>query len=159
MCNKKFNSDDMKLYSNKKYCPQCYEIKILNNQQYEDLKAYCSEIFNLEYPTGLILKQIKDYTDPDTFNFKYSGIKYTIWYHINVLHKDLVLKWGLKFVEFEYEEAKQYRKEEVERINKFNQFNQSSTMVVKLKSSQINNKDSSDDILINIDSLLDGGNE
>lgn len=105
-CGKKLNSDEKYTYGGKTYCKECYENQTKIHEQYDNLIKTICIYFNIDAPSGLILKQIKDYTN--NFNYTYSGINYTLWYITQIKSKRLELKYGIALVKYEYMNAENY---------------------------------------------------
>lgn len=105
-CGKELVKEDKYKYSNKTYCRGCYDKHIYENQMYNQLISNICKYFDIDKPTGLILKQIKEYKDK--FDYTYSGIEYSLWYITQILNKSLELKYGIALVKYEYENAKEY---------------------------------------------------
>lgn len=106
LCGIKLNKEDKYTYSNKTYCKTCYEVKLQEKRDYDNLINVILKYFNLSVPNGLILKQIKDYKE--SFNFTYGGINYCLWYITQIKGVKLDIKYGIAMVKFEYENARNY---------------------------------------------------
>lgn len=92
---------------NKNYHKECYDKYLYEKEQYKLLVSKICEIFNIDVPTGLILKQIKQYKEE--FNYTYSGMHYTLWYMTEIEGKLFTeIKYGIALIKYYYEKAKQY---------------------------------------------------
>ena len=60
-CGKKLTKEEKYTYSNKTYCIDCYNLKLQEHEDYLNLVSGICKYFNIDKPTGLILKQLKDY--------------------------------------------------------------------------------------------------
>lgn len=143
------------MFSGKAYCINCYnELKIQNNARKELIDNVC-KIFNTDVPSGLILKQIKEYHDQ--YQYNYAAINYTLWYIVCFLNKQLDEKYGLALIKYYYDEAKQYY-EQQEKIKQ-------SVSNVKIKTKtiskrQTNKTNKNNNIpLIDISKLIEGGDD
>lgn len=87
------------------------------SESYKNLSAYICDTFGIAVPTGLILKQIKDYKD--MYSYTYDGIAYTIWYITNIAEKELDVKYGIAYVKYFYEKAEEYYVQQ-EHLKKYN---------------------------------------
>lgn len=94
-------------HNSRYYCKVCYENKIRESQDYKELIAYICELHQIDAPTGLMLKQIKDFKEQ--FNYTYRGIKSTLHYFYEILQgNDVGNSIGIGIVPFVYEEAKKF---------------------------------------------------
>ncbi len=95
------------LHNNRYYCKVCYENKIREAQDYKDLIAYICELFEIDAPTPLMCKQIKDYKEQ--FNYTYRGMKTTLHYFFEIQEgNDPADSLGIGIIPFVYEEAKKF---------------------------------------------------
>ena len=154
ICNKIIDKNEEKFkHNNKTYCKECHE-KYLNEKQkendsYKELISYICEVFNMDAPTGFILKQIKNMKDNS--NYTYSGIQYTIWYYVSVLNKSIDSKYGIAFVNYNYENAKQYFSNQQQISNSIK--NKSEIKVKIISNKNINNKSNDKHLLIDLSKL------
>lgn len=94
-------------YNSKYYCKVCYENKMRESQDYKDLITYICEIYQIEAPTGWMLKQIKDFKEQ--FNYTYRGMKTTLHYFYEIQEgNDTSDSMGIGIVPFVYDEAKRF---------------------------------------------------
>lgn len=133
-------------YSNKSYCKKCYDFKVKEREQYNVLIKTICECFNIEKPTGLILKQIKDYKDK--FNYIYSGMTYCLWYLKEILNSSFDVKYGIAIIKYQYENAKHYF-ESQQKINESVSHFEIKEVVKKVKLSRNKPKQ----FIINLDDL------
>jgi hypothetical protein len=105
-CGKKLTKEEKYTYSSKTCCKDCYDIKLQEKEQYDNLLNQILKYFNLTVPNGMILKQIKEYKDK--FEYTYGGMQYCLWYITEIKGIKLELKYGIALVKFEYENAKTY---------------------------------------------------
>lgn len=103
-----YNDKENTVYHNSKYyCKICFENKQKEAQDYKNLVAYICELYQIEAPTGWMLKQIKDYKEQ--FNFTYRGIKTTLHYFYEIQKGNSVEdSMGIGIVPFVYDEAKRF---------------------------------------------------
>lgn len=147
LCGKKITKEEKYIYSNKSYCEKCYNIKLKEREDYEKLiNAICS-YFNINKPTGLILKQIKDYKEK--FDFEYKWISYCLWYVTYILNKKLDIKFGIAIVKYEYENSKQYYEKQLEIRNSV-KIDKAKEVIRKVT---INNTSIKNKLLINLDEV------
>lgn len=98
---------DLKIVKNgKNYCKTCLDkleqSKLLEQNLLRDLVQF----MQLENIPGMITQQIKKYVNE--YNYTYPGISYTVWYYLNVLNKSYDKQYGIAFVKYYYDEAKDY---------------------------------------------------
>lgn len=151
-CDKKLLSEEKYTYSNKTYCKSCYDIMTYENDQRNILISSLCKTMKLESLTGIMLKQLKEYRE--TCNYSYSGMNYTLWYYTNILNKSPQVKYGLAFIRYYYEDAKNYFLQQ-ENIKKSMQ--QSEEIEVKTKVVKIHKNSNSDNkLLLNLNDLTGG---
>lgn len=154
-CEQDFPTKDMKIYSAKKYCNECYIKKTQERDSYNALIAMVCECFELEVPTGLILKQIKTYRDE--FKYEYDGMNYTLYYLKNIKGCNFETKYGVALLKFEYENAKAYYEQQSKVQESVNLTNHDETIKI-IKVGKVDKLDMKNKYLINIDDLLGGDN-
>lgn len=125
-CNEKHPKENLiKLNLNKNssnpgqnYCKSCYEKKIKDHNDREDLYKYLQESFNLNFPTGLMLRQIKDFRNNRGYSYK--NIRFTLNYVFNIkkTHKP-VTKFGIAIVPYFHDEMIEYFKRLKEKRDNF----------------------------------------
>ena len=106
VCEQELHKDLKMIKSGKNYCKACLDkleqIKLLEQNLIRDLVNY----LKLDNVPGMILSQIKKYVEE--YNYTYTGISYTIWYYTEVLNKEYESQYGIGFVKYYYNEAKDY---------------------------------------------------
>lgn len=103
-----FNDKENAIYHNSKYyCKICYDNKMRESQDYKDLIAYICELYEIDAPTGWMLKQIKDFKEQ--FHYTYRGMKTTLnfFYEIQEGH-DTADSMGIGIIPFVYDDAKKF---------------------------------------------------
>ncbi len=94
-------------HNSKYYCKVCYENKTRDSQDYKELIAYICELYQIDAPTGWMLKQIKDFKEQ--FNYTYKGMKTTLHYFYEIQEgNDVGDSMGIGIVPFVYDEAKRF---------------------------------------------------
>ena len=147
LCGKKITKEEKYMYSNKAYCKECYNIKLKEHEEYLNLIGGICSYFSINKPTGLILKQLKDYKEK--FDFEYKWISYCLWYVTDILNKQLDIKFGIAIVKYEYENAKKYYNEQLEIKNSI-KIEKPKEVVRKVT---INNTSIKNKLLINLDEV------
>lgn len=149
LCGCKLMKEDKHTYSNKTYCKKCLDIKIKESNEYNTLISSICNYFGDDKPTGLVLKQIKDYKE--TFGYTYSGISYCLWYITDILNKTLDKKYGIALVKYEYENAKIYYGNQEKIRNSIESSNKEVKEIIKKV--KINNKSIKHKFLLNLDEV------
>lgn len=152
-CEKELSKEEKYVYSNKTYCKKCYEQIQIEHQAYDLLLRTICEYYSIDKPTGLMLKQIKDYKEQ--FNYTYNGITYALWYIKAIENRSFSeIKYGIALVKYYYEKAKQYFNQQ-QRIS--NSVKTQSDTTLKINEVKVNlNKvyKRENNFLIDIDSLI-----
>lgn len=147
-CGCKLTKEEKYTYSNKTYCNSCYDIKIRESTEYNILISSICNYFGDNKPTGLILKQLKDYKE--NFEYTYSGMSYCLWYITEILNRKLDRKYGIALVKYEYENAKAYyNNQEIIR----NSINSNQEIKEVRKKIRISNKSIKNKFLLNLDEV------
>ncbi len=89
--------------TNKYYCECCNK----EAEDYKELIDYiCNDLYKIKAPTGLMIKQIKDFKEK--YNFSNSGIMFTLKYYYEILENKILEDAGLGIVPYYYEKAKNH---------------------------------------------------
>lgn len=153
-CGKKLQPEEKHTHANKTYCWECFKEIQRESDEYKQLIDFICTNYQIERPTGFMLKQIKELRTECSYS--YAAMTYTLWYCKEVLGKQLIEKYGVALIKHFYDEASSYynqqerMKEQMKRIENV----EARTKVVKHQNSQSQNKKSS---LINLSDLLEGG--
>lgn len=87
-------------------CQNCNERMEKIKKHREELYEYICNLYNIKFPTGLILKQIQEYKIE--YDYKYWGMLLTLKYFYEVLEKPVKYDDGVGIIPYIYEEAKKY---------------------------------------------------
>lgn len=152
-CGKKLQREEKYTYKNKTYCKDCYNVLTKEYNEYKNLVNSICEYFKIDKPTGLILKQIKDYKN--TFKYEYKWMQYCLWYVTYIKNQNLEKKYGVAIIKYEYENAVDYYKQQ-NKIgkgleNKINKIKSNENKVFKFK---ILKEDNRSKLLINLDEVI-----
>lgn len=153
-CGKKLQPEEKYIHASKSYCEECYQKILRESDEYKQLIEFICTNYEIERPTGFMLKQIKDMrTD---FGWTYAAMTYTLWYCKEILGKKLIEKYGVALIKHFYEEASDYyyHQEQIKNQMEYLKDIEIKTKVVKQININRINKSSS---LINLESLLEGG--
>lgn len=115
-CNEKYEKDILIKHTNgKNYCPACLEKMIKEQNDRNSLYNKIRQFYNVSYPTGMMLKQIKDYKEINGYTYK--GMELTLVYCKEVLNLEFKSTMGVGIIPHQYEKAKQHFIEKQKRIN------------------------------------------
>lgn len=154
-CEAKLTKEEKFIYSNKSYCKQCYDKIILEKESYNNLIKTICEYFNIQFPEGLMYKQIKDYKEQ--FGYTYNGMSYTLWYCKEILSKNFDKKYGVALIKYEYNNAKNYFNSQQDIKNSIQDIKENSINRVIINLDKLYQKDKNK-MLFNLDDLTGGGN-
>lgn len=152
-CGIKLKPEEKHIHSSKVYCDKCYEKIMRDSDEYKKLIKFICDNYLIETPTGLMLKQIKEYKT--NYSYTYGGMTYTLWYIKEILNKEFIVMYGVALIKYHYDEACNYylHQEEIKKSMEINSKAEIKTKVVKVNRSNNNTKNSS---LIDLGSLLGG---
>lgn len=152
-CGKPLKPEEKHIHSSKTYCDVCYGKIIKDSDEYKQLIKYICDNYEIDRPTGLMLKQIKEYKED--YQYTYGGMTYTLWYVKEIISKEFITMYGVAIIKFYYDDAKQYfiNQEEVKKSIELNAKAEIKTKVVKVNRTNVNVKSNS---LIDLGSLLGG---
>lgn len=151
-CNTSIPSGEAQIYSGKKYCNRCYELKLKDKKEYDELLKAIMYYFNIDVPSGLILKHIKEYKEQ--FNYTYAGMQYCLWYCKEIKGLRFDIKYGIAIIKYEYENAKDYFLQQQKVLDSVSKINHEE----KVREVKVNVKrQEQKKLLINIDELIKVG--
>lgn len=88
------------------YHQTCLDVKEKLVQDRKELIEYICDLYGLDVPTGIILKQIKDYQEQ--FNYTSKGMALTLQYFYETLGNTVREGDGVGIIPYMYEEAKRH---------------------------------------------------
>lgn len=92
------------------YCTTCHTNVSEQADSWKSLMDTVVNYFDIKAPTGIILKQIKEYES--LYGYTYAGIAYTLWYCKEIEGKEFdpncAITYGIACVKFNYERARMY---------------------------------------------------
>jgi len=103
-CQGTLSKEDALEHKKKYYHQECFETWRREGQDYEDLKSYICQLYRLDAPTGLMLKQIKEYKEE--LKYKYKGMELALRYFHETLGNRVQENSGVGIIPFVYEDAK-----------------------------------------------------
>lgn len=150
-CGEKYEDVYLKKDGGKNYCKKCLEEKHKEKSDRNSLYKTISELYGLTYPTGMMLKQIKNFRNDN--GYSYEDIEYTLLYIRDYKSNiDFHHKYGVSIVPYIIEEAKDFRdKVEHQKNNGGFEVNHEKSVV---KSTQKNIKKKKITRVINMEDLI-----
>lgn len=104
--NVKHPKEDLFLYKGHNYCAVHYSEKLKEDEDRAYLYGIIKEYYHVEYPTGVMLGQIKKYTSREHQNYTLRGIAETIKFMATKPNVYMDTNKGIGLVPYLYEEAK-----------------------------------------------------
>lgn len=108
-CDQKYPADQLVKYKNANHCHVCYDRKTKEVKDRENLYNVIKEVFELKFPTGMMLRQIKEYREDRGYTYK--NIAFTIDYMVKRKGLKLQTKYGIALVPHYYDEMITYYKD------------------------------------------------
>jgi len=102
----KFPKEEMKEFKGKNYCEKCYEEEKKNSEGYKTFLEVVTEAYSIPYPTGLMLRQAKNFRNDR--NYEYEDQAIAILYIKNILRKEMNTKFGLGLIPYVIDDAKKF---------------------------------------------------
>lgn len=153
-CGRKLQPEEKYIHASKAYCEECYQKILRESDEYKQLIEFICTNYEIEKPTGFMLKQIKDMKID--FGWSYAAMTYTLWYCKEILGKQLIEKYGVALVRHFYEEAREYYSQQEQIKNQMEQIKDVEVKTKVVKHNNINNVNTNAS-LVNLESLLKGG--
>lgn len=119
-CGKSYPESEMIVYSptgkgeGKRYCLSCYRRKIKEVADREKLYSYIKETYNIDFPTGYMLRQIKSFVRERGYTYKNIRLTLDYVFRIKKAAKPEV-KYGIALVPYYYDEMLAYYKDRQEK--------------------------------------------
>lgn len=105
-CEDKVDKDMAYIYKKRNYHIECFEQWKQEKNDRENLYKYICEIFRIDFPTGLMAKQIKTYSTEQ--GYKYKGMELALKYFFDTLGNRPQEGQGIGIIPYVYEDAKQH---------------------------------------------------
>jgi hypothetical protein len=105
-CNDKYPKEELVKVGNQNHCKPCAEKKEKDKKDRDVLYKTIQTVFKIPYPSGFMLKQIKDFSEQK--NYTLEGMTKTICYFVKVHKKDPFKNGGLSFITWYYDSAIEY---------------------------------------------------
>lgn len=105
-CDEKHPKSDLVKVGSKNFCKKCAKIKEKENKDREILYKTIQTVYNIPYPNGQMLRQIKQFSDER--NYTLEGMTKTLCYFVKIMKKKPYLNAGLSFLPYYYDNAIKY---------------------------------------------------
>jgi hypothetical protein len=105
-CQKSHDKETAVEYKKRYYHEECFETWRQDVENRKELIDYICQLYNLEAPTGMMLKQIKDFQED--FGYKLKGIELALRYFHITLGNPVKENTSIGIVPYVYEEAKRH---------------------------------------------------
>ncbi|MGM7720649.1 hypothetical protein [uncultured Metabacillus sp.] len=105
-CELKLDKDDSVEYKKRYYHEECFETWRMEAEHRKELIEYICSLYKLDAPTGMMLKQIKEFQED--YKYKLKGIELALRYFHETLEKPVQSGTGIGIVPFVYEDAKKH---------------------------------------------------
>lgn len=105
-CELKLDKEEAHIYKKRYYHVKCFEAWRTEVEHRKELLEYICELYHLEAPTGMMLKQIKEFQED--YKYKLKGIELALKYFHDTLGNSVQEGAGIGIVPFVYEEAKKH---------------------------------------------------
>ncbi len=146
-CGKSLQPDEKHMHNSKSYCSDCYSSIKRYSEEYKSLIEFICVNFELDKPTGIMFKQIKELKDE--FNYSYAAMTYTLWYCKEILNKTLDKKYGMALIKYYYDEAREYYEQQERLKNQVAKLENTTVITRRIK--QSNSKKNNSVSLINLE--------
>ncbi len=112
-CKDRVAKEDSVQEGRRYFHPECHEKKLEEEKEqrrhaedYRSLIDYVCNLYGLDAPTGMILKQVKDFQVD--YGYKLRGIQLALQYFHETLNNPVIEGNGIGIVVYVYEEAKRH---------------------------------------------------
>ena len=96
-------------------CESCTKVRDQVTDTRQSLYEYIAKIFNIEFPSIWMMKQVKDFKEQ--YNYTYTGMELTLKYWTETLGNNMNQAKGIGIIPYIYDEAKKFH---IEKINVHN---------------------------------------
>lgn len=151
-CNEKYEKDELIKHTNgKNYCRSCLDKMLKDQTDREELYSTIKELYDVSYPTGFMLRQIKEYKEIKGYTYK--SMTLTLRYCVDELGLSFDANMGVGIIPHQYEKAKlDYLKKQKQKDN----FIEIDTTPIVVKISKIDNENRlKNEKLIDLEDLID----
>lgn len=105
-CENKLDKDVAYEFKKRYYHVECFETWRMEAGHRKELITYICDLYRMDAPTGMMLKQIKDFQEE--YNYKLKGMELALRYFYETLDNKVREGDGIGIIPFVYEEAKSH---------------------------------------------------
>jgi hypothetical protein len=105
-CEEKLPKEEAYAYKKKYYHPKCFQEWEQQKEHRKELIEYICQLYKLDAPTGMILKQIKEFQEE--YGYKLKGMELALRYFYETLGNPVREGDGIGIIPYVYEEAKKH---------------------------------------------------
>lgn len=105
-CEMSLDKDDAIPYKKRYYHQNCFNTWKLEAEHRKELISYICTLYQIDAPTGMILKQIKEFQEE--YKYKLKGVELALRYFHETLENPIREGDGIGIVPFVYDEAKRH---------------------------------------------------
>lgn len=105
-CEQKLDKEEAYEYKKKYYHEECFDIWRSESEHRRELIDYICNLYNLDAPTGMMLKQIKEFHED--FKYKYKGMELALRYFHETLGNSVQEGSGIGIIPYIYNDAKKH---------------------------------------------------
>lgn len=143
-CENQLDKDEAVSHKKKYYHQSCFETWQNEKEDRASLLSYICDLYRVDVPPMLILKQIKDYQEEHKFKLK--GIELALRYFHEILDSPVNFEGGIGIVPYIYEQAKQDYIKRMKIAESFKNVEESEEVTVYIDLNQSKRKSKSIDI-------------
>lgn len=135
-CESKVDKEEAHVYKKKNYHEKCFKVWEQEKKDYENLKNYICDLHHLDFPTGVMLKQIKNYKEENFY--KYRGMELALRYFYETLDNKVRQGDGIGIIPYVYEDAKLHyiKQQNIKKSIQNEDSHESKEIVVHIQKSQ-----------------------
>lgn len=105
-CEDTLDKDEAHSYKKRYYHQECFETWQQESEHRNSLIEYIMELYNLDAPTGMMLKQVKDFKEQ--YNYQYKGMELTLRFFHETMGRSVLEDSGIGIIPYYYEKAKKH---------------------------------------------------
>lgn len=100
------DKDKAKKISGRWVCEGCQAARVQETEDRHELYGLVAELFFMKHPTGMMMKQIKDFKED--LEYTYKGMTLSLIYWTETLGNSMANAKGVGIIPYIYEDAKQF---------------------------------------------------
>jgi uncharacterized Zn-finger protein len=143
-CEKQLSKEDAVEHKKKYYHPKCFEDWQKQKEHRQELIDYICKLYRIEAPTGMILKQIKDFQTDYKHTLK--GMELALKYFHETLGNSVQQGSGIGIIPFVYEDAKNHYIKQMKIADSIHNFTENEEITVYIDPNKTKRKSKKIDI-------------